>query len=840
MKFAGPARPGERRGSTASAALLAGPRFALDRGRSLSTSPSLAGGIPPRLTAGAGPSPLPDRLKSGVEFTSGLSMADVRVHYNSPEPARFGAKAFARGPEIHVASGEERHIAHEAWHVVQQKLGRVRPTETIAGTAVNSDAALEREADVQGDRALAAGGSTHCARPAAAVFRPVLQGVFTDSLMTQLAGLAPIDRIRILATAPEQDLDAYLRSEYHYYNPHAVEEQNLIFELRRRFHSPPTFTTAEHGSEMEEEGREPRTFDYEPEVEDGGEMEASAPYQPLTIDELLEAGGEMEMEPQSPLVSIEEHNCQGQSNVRMKGVKGPVDIDMTDVDGRMDVEMENVSGDVAMDIEAVRGNVAVHLSEVHGTVHLTLVGEQAAWPEAAPELSGDVNIGIANVRGALLLEIFPGREPMQLQFGPVEEGRMEAHRIGKRKRESVPETHSQAPPALAHTKDEEDTAEMPSDPDFDIFVEQFSALSISFRSDVDDQEHYIYPSADLTTIIVKSNPVPLHVIITSGVWQGVAIAAIVIAALQVLQSDAQKALKAFAAQRTKTAGNALRKSLRAIAKALKSLTKNTDLPPTDLSTSVGYPSNAHPTEGKHLIADPLSLNSKSVGHRPNDGRLMTAIRHLAGPQASSYKQMHLLNDNVFGPGELWNLTPGPAKSNTDMENLVETYLKNAVISKGLVIGFEAIVTYKHDPVAASQQDINHNPDKFKFEEINFKAYEYAFDGGTNTWKKVPNKDSDIKKIHGAKIKWKYGNLPPLKPKPRILDPATTVQELVDAGIPLAAARRISNFVGDTFKKKGRVSIPPTNKKQNLAEMVKDFDGKKKMATGWNASAVFWT
>jgi hypothetical protein len=52
-----------------------------------------------------------------------------------------------------VAPGQEHHLPHEAWHVVQQKRGRVRPTLAVAGKPVNDDASLEREAQAMGERA---------------------------------------------------------------------------------------------------------------------------------------------------------------------------------------------------------------------------------------------------------------------------------------------------------------------------------------------------------------------------------------------------------------------------------------------------------------------------------------------------------------------------------------------------------------------------------------------------------------------------------------------------------------------------------------------------------------
>jgi hypothetical protein len=71
---------------------------------------------------------LPDDLKSGIENLSGHSMDDVNVHRNSDKPQQVQAHAYAQGTDIHLGPGQEKHLPHEAWHVVQQKQGRVKPT----------------------------------------------------------------------------------------------------------------------------------------------------------------------------------------------------------------------------------------------------------------------------------------------------------------------------------------------------------------------------------------------------------------------------------------------------------------------------------------------------------------------------------------------------------------------------------------------------------------------------------------------------------------------------------------------------------------------------------------
>ena len=101
---------------------------------------------------------MPDNLKAGVESLSGMSMDHVKVHRNSDKPAQLNAHAYAQGSDIHVGPGQEKHLPHEAWHVVQQAQGRVQPTRQMKGKVnINDDTGLEKEADVMGAKALKAG-----------------------------------------------------------------------------------------------------------------------------------------------------------------------------------------------------------------------------------------------------------------------------------------------------------------------------------------------------------------------------------------------------------------------------------------------------------------------------------------------------------------------------------------------------------------------------------------------------------------------------------------------------------------------------------------------------------
>jgi hypothetical protein len=93
---------------------------------------------------------LPDTLKVNAETLSDMSMDDVQVHYDSSQPAQLQARAYTQDTEIYIGSGQEEHLPHEVWHVVQQKQGRVKPTLQAKGLAINNDEELEKEADGMG------------------------------------------------------------------------------------------------------------------------------------------------------------------------------------------------------------------------------------------------------------------------------------------------------------------------------------------------------------------------------------------------------------------------------------------------------------------------------------------------------------------------------------------------------------------------------------------------------------------------------------------------------------------------------------------------------------------
>ncbi len=108
------------------------------------------------------------RLKLGASDTAHEKQADKIGKANSnvdavrsgsksavqrePDDDAMGAKAYSKGTDIHLGAGQDKHLGHEASHVVQQAEGRVKPTTSVSGMPVNDNPSLEHEADMMGEK----------------------------------------------------------------------------------------------------------------------------------------------------------------------------------------------------------------------------------------------------------------------------------------------------------------------------------------------------------------------------------------------------------------------------------------------------------------------------------------------------------------------------------------------------------------------------------------------------------------------------------------------------------------------------------------------------------------
>lgn len=96
------------------------------------------------------PAGIVDTLKR-IESKNHVPMTGVDIRFNSAFPAQMDARATTfGGRQVDIGPGQEASINHELGHIVQQRLGIVKATGTIAGRPVNTDQTLEEDASRRG------------------------------------------------------------------------------------------------------------------------------------------------------------------------------------------------------------------------------------------------------------------------------------------------------------------------------------------------------------------------------------------------------------------------------------------------------------------------------------------------------------------------------------------------------------------------------------------------------------------------------------------------------------------------------------------------------------------
>lgn len=128
---------------------------------------------------------IPTPIKQQYERYSGLSLDDVRIHYNSSKPQAINALAYTQGRHVYIGPGQERHLRHELGHVLQQKQNRVKPTGYMNGQPVNTDKRFERESDNMLRLSSFSAGATNISDSPAA-------DSFADSSLTHADSTMPI------------------------------------------------------------------------------------------------------------------------------------------------------------------------------------------------------------------------------------------------------------------------------------------------------------------------------------------------------------------------------------------------------------------------------------------------------------------------------------------------------------------------------------------------------------------------------------------------------------------------------------------------------------------------
>lgn len=86
-----------------------------------------------------------------IERKNRVPMTGVDIRFNSSFPAQMDARATTYGGRrVDIGPGQEASMNHELGHIVQQRLGLVKATGTVAGRKVNTDRALEADATLRG------------------------------------------------------------------------------------------------------------------------------------------------------------------------------------------------------------------------------------------------------------------------------------------------------------------------------------------------------------------------------------------------------------------------------------------------------------------------------------------------------------------------------------------------------------------------------------------------------------------------------------------------------------------------------------------------------------------
>lgn len=105
---------------------------------------------------------LPEDFQTKMETSFNEDFSDVQFYKNSNDAKNLNARAFTQGNAIHFKDGEfdassskgQELIAHELAHVVQQRQGLVQATHQENGFLVNEERTLEKQADMDGRKAL--------------------------------------------------------------------------------------------------------------------------------------------------------------------------------------------------------------------------------------------------------------------------------------------------------------------------------------------------------------------------------------------------------------------------------------------------------------------------------------------------------------------------------------------------------------------------------------------------------------------------------------------------------------------------------------------------------------
>ena len=227
------------------------------------------------------------------------------------------------------------------------------------------------------------------------------------------------------------------------------------------------------------------------------------------------------------------------------------------------------------------------------------------------------------------------------------------------------------------------------------------------------EKHEIYFSdiknQNAPVTIASTDPNTLDTIISTGTWQKKALPP---PSVTVLKKEG-KEIEDLRPDRTVTAGKKIQGHFNNIAGELSTVT-GVPVPPS-VASPIAKRGSGTREMGETVLVNPLSLNPGSLaGSDPTVHSDMEEELNRRYP--NQFVRGHLLNNNLHGPGtQRWNLVPISQQTNSDMKNGIERTLKEKVLSEGLVVSFQASVTFKG---ALNEADKgypeNQIPDKLSF------------------------------------------------------------------------------------------------------------------------------
>ena len=154
------------------------------------------------------------QIKHNVSVLKGRDVTQAKVHYNSGEPAKVNAAAYAQGMNVHLAPGQDHLMGHELTHVAQQMGGEVNAGKQANNGLVNinDDPKLEREADEIGAKA-SQGETLQAKTPKSAPMThpstPVIQRYMVYESRDQHYYVSKEEHNTIHTHTPEKDKEAY-------------------------------------------------------------------------------------------------------------------------------------------------------------------------------------------------------------------------------------------------------------------------------------------------------------------------------------------------------------------------------------------------------------------------------------------------------------------------------------------------------------------------------------------------------------------------------------------------------------------------------------------------------